>query len=87
MMFDVERAQPTLLAHGDGDKITDLDKLRLAEMLVQAVPQLVRGRQIPRYRLGIGQCCFLRFIVARRSLEIDQVGIIVFLKTGFCGLD
>jgi len=38
MVFDVQRAQPALLAHGDGDKIADLDQLRLAEMLVQAGP-------------------------------------------------
>jgi hypothetical protein len=64
MVLDVERAQPALLAHGQGDEIADLDQLRLAEVLVQARPELVVDRQIPGDRLGIGE---RRLLPARRS--------------------
>ena len=86
-MLDVERAQPALLAHGDGDEIADLDQLRLAEMLVQPRPERVVGRQIPGDRLGVGERGFLPLVVARRALEIDQVGIVVFLEAGLGRLD
>ena len=87
VMLDVQRAQPALLAHGDGDEIADLDQLRLAEVLVQAVPQFVCRRQVPGDRFGIGQRGLLPLVVARRALEVDQVGIVVFLETGFRRLD
>src|SRR5262245_5624435 len=53
VVLDVERAQPALLAHGDGDEIADLDQLGLAEMLVQPRPELVVDRQVPGDRLGV----------------------------------
>ena len=69
MMLDVQRAQPALLAHRDGDEIADLDQLRLAEVLVQAVPQLVVGRQIPGDRFGVSQRGLLALVVSRRSFR------------------
>jgi hypothetical protein len=87
VVFDVQCAQPALLSHGDGDKIADLDQLRLAEMLVQAGPESIVGRQIPGNRLGIGKRGFLPLVVARRTLEIDQVGVVVFHETGLGRLD
>src|SRR5471030_1454314 len=64
VVLDVERAQPALLAHGDGNKIADLDQLRLAEMLVQPRPERVVAGQVPGYGLGIRQCGLLRVVVA-----------------------
>ena len=72
-----ERAQPALLAHGDGDEVADLDQFRLAEMLVQPRPERVVGRQVPGDRLGVGERRLLPLVVARRALEIDQVRVIV----------
>ena len=82
-----KRAQPALLAHGDGDEIADLDQLRLAEMLMQARPQFVAGRQIPSDRLGVSERGLLPLVVTRRALEIDQVGVVVFLEAGLGRLD
>ena len=87
VVFDVQRAQPALLAHGDGDEVADLDQFGLAEMLMQARPQLVAGRQVPGDRLGVGQRRFLPLVVTRRALEIDQVGVVVLLEAGLGRLD
>ena len=87
MVLDVERAQPALLAHGDGDEVADLDQLGLAEVLVQPRPQFVAGRQIPGDRLGIGERGLLPLVITRRDLEIDQVRIVVFLQAGLRRLD
>src|SRR5258708_802606 len=43
MMLDVERAQPALLAHRQGDEIADLDQFGLAVMLVQPIPEFIAG--------------------------------------------
>src|SRR5262245_46963500 len=87
-MLDIERAQPALLAHGEGYEITDLDQFGLAEVLVQPRPELVVDRQIPGDRLGIGERGLLLFAILRGSLEIDQVAIVVLddpLARGFNG--
>src|SRR5690348_14332839 len=65
VMLDVERAQPSLLAHGQRHEIADLDQLRLAEMLVQPRPELVVDRQVPGDRLRIGERRLLLLVVAR----------------------
>src|SRR5262249_58249017 len=77
MLLDIERAQPTLLAHGQGDEIADLDQFRLAEVLVQTRPELVVDGQVPGDRLGVGQRRLLLFVVAGRALEVDEVAIVV----------
>jgi hypothetical protein len=41
VVLDVERPQPALLAHCQGDKAAKLDKLGLAEVPVQPLPELV----------------------------------------------
>src|SRR6266481_9178246 len=87
VMLDAERAQPALLAHGQGDEIADLDQFRLAEMAVEPGPELVVDRQIPGDRLGIGQLRLLPLVVAARALEIDQVAIVVLDDALFRRLD
>src|SRR5450830_812544 len=54
VMLDVERTQPALLSHGNGDEIADLDQFGLAEVLMQPRPERVVGRQIPGDRLSVG---------------------------------
>ena len=67
VVLDVERAQPALLPHGERHEIADLDQLRLAEVLVQARPELVVHRQVPGDRLRIGERGLLALVVARWS--------------------
>ena len=67
MVLDVERAQPALLAHGQRDEIADLHQLRLAEVLVQPLPELVVDRQVPGDRLRIGERGLLLLVVAASS--------------------
>src|SRR5215470_2810605 len=76
-MLDVERAQPALLAHGKGNEIADLDQLRLGEMRPQPRPEGIIGRQVPGDRLGVGERRLLLGVVMRRTLEIDQVAVVV----------
>ena len=65
MMLDVQRSEPALLTHRNGDEIAYLDKFRLAEVLMQAVPQLVAGREIPGDRFGLSQRCLLALVISR----------------------
>src|SRR5579883_1270092 len=56
-------------------------------MLVQALPELVIGGQIPGDAFRIGKRGFLFFVVARRALEIDQVPIVRLNQAGRRRLD
>ena len=77
VVLDVEGAQPPLLAHGQRDKIADLDQLGLAEMFVQASPEPVVGGEIPGDGFGISERRLLALVIAARALEIDEVAVIV----------
>ena len=66
MMLDVERAQPALLTHRQGDEVTDLDQFGLAVVLVQARPERVVRRQVPGDGLRIGERRLLPLVVTRR---------------------
>jgi hypothetical protein len=82
VVLDVERAQPALLAHGDGDEIADLDDLRFGEVRVQPRPQNVVGRLVPGDTFGIGKRGFLLVASAWRGLEIDQVPVVLLDQAG-----
>src|SRR5262245_24461471 len=64
VVLNIKSAQPALLAHGQRDEIADLDELRLAEVLVQARPELVVDRQVPGDRLGVGERRLLLLVIA-----------------------
>ena len=88
VVLDVERAQPSLLAHGQRDEVADLDQLRLAEVLVQPRPEFLVDRQVPGDRLGVGEGGLLLVAVLRGRLEIDQVlGVVLDHRAGVGGLD
>src|ERR1700730_17175260 len=77
VVLDAEGAQPALLSHGQRDEITDLNQLGLAEMLVQAGPELIVNGQIPGDGFGISERRLLPLVIAPRALEIDEVAVIV----------
>src|SRR5579862_7010294 len=81
MVIDVERPEPALLPHGDGDEIAELDDLRLGEMTPQPRPERITRLEIPSNRLGISERRLLPLVVARRAFEIEQVYVIGFLET------
>ena len=85
-MLDIQGAQPALLTHGDCDKIADLHELGFAEMPMQALPQGISGRQVPCNGFGVGESRLLSFVVARRTLEVDQVRIVIFFSPDFAAL-
>ena len=70
VVLDVERAQPSLLAHGQRDEVADLDQLRLAEVLVQPRPEFLVDRQVPGDRLGVGEGGLLLVAVMRRASKL-----------------
>lgn len=70
VVVDVEQPDPALLAHGERDEAGEFDQLLLAEVLVQARPELVLGVEAPRNRLGVGECGALAIGIDARRLEI-----------------
>ena len=63
VVIDVEQPQPALLAERQADHAAELDQLRLAEVLVHAVPERVVGVEVPGDRFGIGQRRLLALVV------------------------
>ena len=80
MVLDIERPQPALLTHGERYEIADFHEFWLAEMVVQARPQRIVGRQVPGNGFGIGERRLLALVIAVAFLKIDQIEIIVLDK-------
>src|SRR5689334_8595578 len=86
-MLDVEQPQPALLAHSQGDEAAELDELGLAEVPIEPLPERVVGIEMPRDRLGIGECGLLALAVARRLLEVEQILDMILDHSGARRLD
>ena len=71
MVFDIEQAQPALLAHRQCDEAADFDELRLGKMFMEALPKAVVGIKMPGDRFGIGKRGFLSFVILRRFFEVE----------------
>src|SRR5690242_1875078 len=76
VMFDVEEAQPALLAHRERYEAAELDQFGLGEVPVKPLPQRVIGLQAPRDRLRVGQGGLLALAEPRRALEVEQVVVL-----------
>src|ERR1700733_249935 len=85
VMLDVERPQPALLTHGNGDEVADLHQLRLREMRMQTLPQGIVGRQVPGDGFGIGERRLLPVVIAHRGFEVDEVAVVVLDEAGLGG--
>src|SRR5882724_1867241 len=77
VVVDVEQPEPALLPQGQPDHAAELDQLRLAEVLVHALPESVTGRGVPSDRLRVCERGLLALVVTRRFLEIEQVSDLV----------
>src|SRR5262249_48795720 len=86
-MLDVQRLQPALLPHRHGDEIANLDELRFGEMLMEPIPHLVVGLEVPGDRLGIRKRRLLARAIALRALEIQQVQVILLDQASFGRFD
>ena len=69
VVLDVQRPQPTLLAHRDGNEIADLHQFRLREMRVQTLPKRVIRGEVPGDGLRVGKSGFLPCVIAARGLR------------------
>jgi len=81
VVFDIEQAQPALLAHRQCDEAAEFDELRLGKMFMEPLPKAVVGIKMPGDRFGIGKRGFLSFVVLRRFFEIEQIIILRFFQT------
>src|SRR3954449_12641645 len=77
-MLDIEEPQPALLPEREADHAAELDQLRLAELLVHAVPECIVGVEMPGDRLGICKRRLLALVVPGGLLEVQQVHDVVF---------
>src|SRR6478609_2665116 len=76
-MLDIEEPQPALLPEREADHAAELDQLRLAELLVHAVPERIVGGEMPGDRLGIRKRRLLPLVVRRGLLEVQQIHDVV----------
>src|SRR6266571_243845 len=77
---DAQRADPALLAAGEGDEVAQLDDLRLGEVGVQALPEGVVGQVgVPGDRLGVGQRGALALVEAAGGLEVQQLVVVALV--------
>src|SRR6266545_2492664 len=77
---DAQRADPALLAAGEGDEVAQLDDLRLGEVAVQALPEGVVGQVgVPGDRLGVGQRGALALVEAVGGLEVQQLVVVALV--------
>src|SRR4029077_19696663 len=77
VMLDIEEPQPALLPEREADHAAELDQLRLAELLVHAVPERIVGGEMPGDRLGIRKRRLLALVVRRGLLEVQQIHDVV----------
>src|SRR3712207_5070106 len=78
VVVDVEHAQPALLPERQADEAAELNELRLAEVAVHPVPELVVRVEMPGDRLRVGERRLLALVVGGRRLEVEQLVVLAF---------
>jgi hypothetical protein len=81
VVVDAQQPDPALLAEGQRDEAAELDQLRLGEVPVQPLPQLVAVSS-PGDRLGVGQGRLLPLVIGAAGLEVQQAVVGSFGQTG-----
>src|SRR5262249_43293526 len=73
---DVQHPQPALLPEREPDGAPQFYEFRRGEMVPHPRAELVRRRQAPGDRLGVGKRRLLPVAVARRRLEVQQLVVL-----------